>query len=123
MAWHSLLTACRTEGWNAVGDLWGGGVIMSQEELSPARPVAPIDLIPSLSAPVLGLFGNDDKYPTPEQVDQLEAALAGNGKEYEFHRYDGASHGFFYYFAPMYRPEATMDGWEKIFAFFGDKLR
>jgi carboxymethylenebutenolidase len=120
---HSLLTACRTEGWNAVGDLWGGGVIMSQEELSPARPVAPIDLIPSLSAPVLGLFGNDDKYPTPEQVDQLEAALARNGKEYEFHRYDGASHGFFYYFAPMYRPEATMDGWEKIFAFFGDKLR
>ncbi len=42
---HSLLTACRTEGWNAVGDLWGGGVIMSQEELSPARPVAPIDYI------------------------------------------------------------------------------
>ena len=61
--------------------------------------------------------------PTPEQVNQLEAALKQHGKEYEFHRYDGASHGFFYYFAPMYRPEATMDGWEKIFAFFGNKLR
>jgi carboxymethylenebutenolidase len=120
---HSLLTACRTSGWNAVGDLWGGGVIMSQEELSPARPVAPIDYIADLSAPLLGLFGNDDKYPTPEQVNQLEAALKQHGKEYEFHRYDGASHGFFYYFAPMYRPEATMDGWEKIFAFFGEKLR
>ncbi|HTX85576.1 MAG TPA: dienelactone hydrolase family protein [Streptosporangiaceae bacterium] len=119
---HSLLTACRTTGWNAVGDLWGGGVIMSAEELSPARPVAPIDYIASLSAPVLGLFGNEDKYPTPEQVDQLEAELARHGKEYEFHRYDGASHGFFYYFAPMYRPEATMDGWEKIFAFFGQHL-
>jgi carboxymethylenebutenolidase len=119
---HSLLTACRTTGWNAVGDLWGGGVIMSADELSPARPVAPIDYISSLSAPVLGLFGNEDKYPTPEQVDQLEAELARHGKEYEFHRYDGASHGFFYYFAPMYRPEATMDGWEKIFAFFGQHL-
>jgi carboxymethylenebutenolidase len=119
---HSLLTACRTTGWNAVGDLWGGGVIMSAEELSPARPVAPIDYISSLSAPVLGLFGNEDKYPTPEQVDQLEAELARHGKEYEFHRYDGASHGFFYYFAPMYRPEATMDGWEKIFAFFRQHL-
>ena len=119
---HSLLTACRTTGWNAVGDLWGGGVIMSAEELSSARPVAPIDYISSLSAPVLGLFGNDDKYPTPEQVDQLEAELVQQGKEHEFHRYDGASHGFFYYFAPMYRPEATMDGWEKIFAFFGKHL-
>jgi carboxymethylenebutenolidase len=119
---HSLLTASRTTGWNAVGDLWGGGVIMSAEELSPARPVAPIDYIPSLSAPLLGLFGNDDRYPTPEQVDQLEAELVRHGKEHEFHRYDGASHGFFYYFAPMYRPEATMDGWEKIFAFFGTHL-
>jgi carboxymethylenebutenolidase len=119
---HSLLTACRTTGWNAVADLWGGGVVMSQEELSPARPVAPIDLVPDLSAPLLGLFGNDDKYPTPAQVDQLEAALEGSGKEFDFYRYDGASHGFFYYFAPIYRAEATMDGWERIFAFFGDKL-
>jgi carboxymethylenebutenolidase len=119
---HSLLTASRTTGWDAVADLWGGGVVMSQEELSPARPVAPIDLVPELSAPLLGLFGNDDRYPTPEQVDQLEAALQASGKEYDFYRYDGASHGFFYYFAPIYRAEATMDGWEKIFAFFGDKL-
>jgi carboxymethylenebutenolidase len=42
--------------------------------------------------------------------------------DYEFHRYDGASHGFFYYFAPAYRPEAAMDGWEKVFAFFGTHL-
>ena len=96
---HALLTACRSSGWDGVADLWGGGVIMSQEELSPARPVAPIDYLPELAAPLLGLFGNDDRYPTPEQVDQLEAELKRLGKEYEFHRYDGASHGFFYYFA------------------------
>jgi carboxymethylenebutenolidase len=119
---HSLLTACRSSGFDAVADLWGGGVIMSQEELSPARPVAPIDYLADLSAPLLGLFGNDDRYPTPEQVDQLEAELQRLGKEHEFHRYDGASHGFFYYFAPIYRPEATMDGWEKIFDFFGRHL-
>ena len=119
---HSLLTASRSSGFDAVADLWGGGVIMSQEELSPARPVAPIDYLGGLTAPLLGLFGNDDRYPTPEQVDQLEAELQRLGKDYEFHRYDGASHGFFYYFAPIYRPEATMDGWEKIFAFFGARL-
>ena len=75
-----------------------------------------------LTAPLLGLFGNDDSHPTPEQVNQHEEELKRLGKEYEFHRYDGAGHGFFYYHAPMYRPEAAMDGWAKIFTFFGTHL-
>lgn len=119
---HALLTASRTSGWNAVIDLWGGGVAASAEELTPQRPVAVIDYTEGLSAPLLGLFGNDDRYPTPELVDRHEAELRRLGKDYEFHRYDGASHGFFYYFTPAYRPEAAMDGWEKIFAFFGTHL-
>jgi carboxymethylenebutenolidase len=84
--------------------------------------VAPIDLTEGLSAPLLGLFGNDDQHPTPEQVNQHEAELKRHGKEYEFHRYDGAGHGFFYYHTPMYRPEAAMDGWAKVFGFFGQHL-
>jgi carboxymethylenebutenolidase len=119
---HALLTASRSQGFDAVADLWGGGVVMGPEDLSEARPVAPIDYTAGLSAPLLGLFGNDDRYPTPEQVNTHEEALREHGKDYEFHRYDGASHGFFYYHAPMYRPEATMDGWEKIFSFFGRHL-
>ena len=41
---------------------------------------------------------------------------------YEFHRYDGAGHGFFYWHRPLYRPEQAMDGWAKVFAFFGKHL-
>ena len=41
---------------------------------------------------------------------------------YEFHRYDGAGHGFFYWHRPLYRPEQAMDGWNKIWAFFGKHL-
>jgi carboxymethylenebutenolidase len=119
---HALLTASRITGFDAVADLWGGGVIASQEELSPARPVPVIDYTAGLSAPLLGLFGNDDRYPTPELVDQHEAELKRLGKNYEFHRYDGASHGFFYYHTPMYRPEQAMDGWEKVFGFFSRHL-
>ena len=119
---HALLTASRKGGFAAVADLWGGGVVMSAEALSPAHPVAPIDLTEGLTAPLLGLFGNDDSHPTPEQVNQHEAELKRLGKTYEFHRYDGAGHGFFYYHAPMYRPEAAMDGWDKVFDFFGRHL-
>ncbi len=119
---HAVLTASRVQGFNAVADLWGGGVIQSKEELSPARPVAPIDYTADLNAPLLGIFGNEDKHPTPEQVDQHEAELDRLGKDYVFYRYDGASHGFFYYQYPAYRPEAAMDGWERVFGFFADRL-
>jgi carboxymethylenebutenolidase len=119
---HALLVASRVKGFAAVVDLWGGGVIMPEDQLSPARPVAPIDYTADLDAPLLGLFGNDDQHPSPEQVDLHEAELSKHGKTYEFHRYDGASHGFFYYHTPAYRPEQAMDGWEKVLSFFETQL-
>jgi carboxymethylenebutenolidase len=120
---HALLAASMVPRFAAVVDLWGGGVVMPDDQLTPARPVAPIDYTKDLAAPLLGLFGNDDQFPTPEQVDLHEAELQKHGKTYEFHRYDGAGHGFFYYQTPMYRPEAAMDGWNKIFAFFQQHLK
>ncbi|MGH8979868.1 MAG: dienelactone hydrolase family protein [Acidimicrobiales bacterium] len=120
---HALLTASRAGGFQAVVDLWGGGVVMPDDQLTPARPVAPIDYTAQLDAPLLGIFGNDDQSPPPAQVDEHQAELEKHGKSFEFHRYDGAGHGFFYYHAPMYRQEQTMDAWEKIFGFFEKHLQ
>ena len=53
----------------------------------------------------------------------LAAVLLEHGKQYEFHRYDGAGHGFFYYDRPMYRIEQALDGWKKVFAFFEKHLK
>ncbi len=119
---HAVLVASSVPGFGAVADLWGGGVVMSPQQLNEMRPVAPIDLTPNLNAPIIGLFGNDDMSPSPAQVDQHEAALQEHGKTYQFHRYDGAGHGFFYYHTPAYRQQATMDGWAKLFDFFGQHL-
>ena len=47
-----------------------------------------------------------------------ESELKKFGKTYEFHRYAGAGHGFFYYDRAMYRQEQAVDGWQKIFGFF-----
>ena len=55
-------------------------------------------------------------------MNQHEAELKKHGKTYEFHRYDGAGHGFTYWHRPLYRPEQAMDAWSKIFAFFGKQL-
>ncbi len=119
---HTFLTACHTKRIAAVAELWGGRVVMAKEDLNAKNPVAPIDYTKNLACPLLGLFGNDDKNPTPEQVDKHEAELKRLGKDYQFHRYDGAGHGFFYYDRPMYRLEQALDGWQKVFDFFGKHL-
>ncbi len=119
---HAYLTACRVPGLDALVDCWGGRVVMSPDQLNDKFPVAPIDYTKDLSCPILGIFGNDDRNPTPEHVDQLEAELKKHGKTYEFHRYDGAGHGFFYYTSAAYRQEQAMDGWQKVFAFLEKQL-
>jgi carboxymethylenebutenolidase len=119
---HTVLAASRSTEFDAAVDCWGGRVVMPRDELTEKLPVAPIDYTKDLSCPLLGLFGNDDQSPSPDQVDAHEAALKEHGKEYEFHRYDDAGHGFFYYHRPAYRPEQAMDGWDKIWDFFGRHL-
>src|SRR5205085_3154985 len=119
---HSVMVASRSSDFDAVADLWGGGVVAPKESLTPKQPVAPVDLTKDLKAPLLGLFGNDDQRPTPADVDVHEEALKKHGKQYEFHRYDGAGHGLLYYDRPAYRIEQALDGWQKVWAFFGKHL-
>ncbi len=119
---HAYLAACLVPGFDAVVDCWGGGVVLGKEALNPKRPVAPIDYTQDLPCPILGLFGEDDHSPTPEQVAIHEAELKKFGKNYEFHMYPEAGHGFFYYNRPNYRQQQAVDGWEKIFTFLGKYL-
>ena len=119
---HAFLSACRLDGFDAAVDLWGGNVVMSAGQLTGKQPVAPIDYTKDLSCPLLGLFGGDDDSPSPEQVDAHERELRAHGKDFEFHMYEGAGHGFFYYHRPMYRQEQAVDGWAKVFAFFEKHL-
>lgn len=118
----AFLFACHTKSIDCVAELWGGRVVMKKEEITPKMPTAPIEFTKDLSCPLLGLFGNEDAAPTPEQVNQHEAELKKHGKAHEFHRYEGAGHGIWYWHRPLYRPEAAMDGWSKVLAFFGKHL-
>ncbi len=119
---HAFLAACRSKGFSAVVDCWGGRVVMSPQELTPKTPVAPIEYTKDLSCPLLGLFGEEDKTPSPHQVAQHEEALKKSGKDYEFHIYPKAGHGFFYYDRPSYRQEQAVDGWKRVFAFLEKNL-
>jgi carboxymethylenebutenolidase len=120
---HAYLAACRLQTFDAVIDCWGGRVVMAESDLNEKFPVAPIDYTKDLNCPLLGIFGADDHSPTPEQVAIHEAELKKYGKEYEFHMYEGAGHGFFYYHSAAYRQQQAIDGWQKIFAFASKHLK
>jgi carboxymethylenebutenolidase len=104
--------------------LWGGDVVAGPDRLTPKRPVATVDFIPQLNAPLVGVFGNEDSNPSPESVNQLEAALQAAGKTYMLHRYDGAGHGIWYYhLQQFYRPQTAIDSWNKVEDWFNQYLR
>jgi carboxymethylenebutenolidase len=104
---HSYVVACTTQQFDAIIDCWGGGVAAG--ETNEKRPVLPITMTKDLNCPILGLFGNEDQGPSPEQVNMHEEELKKHGKNYEFHRYDGAGHGFTYYDRPNYRQQHNRD--------------
>jgi carboxymethylenebutenolidase len=107
---------------DAAVDCYGAFITGTIPDGFPLKVVALVDRTPSLRCPLLGLFGDDDKFPTPEHVAELEQALIAAGKTYEFHSYEGAGHAFFATDRPSFRPEAALDGWQRIFSWFGTYL-
>jgi carboxymethylenebutenolidase len=118
---QAFLAACSLQ-LDAAVDCYGAFVVGEPPEgrgLS-ARPL--LHLAPKLSAPLLGLFGADDRFPAPEETERLSAELDRLGKPHEFHTYEGAGHAFFCVSRPAYRPQAATDGWQRIFDFYGRHL-
>src|SRR5512135_757832 len=98
---QSFLAACSLP-LDAAVDCYGGFVVGSPPEGHPLKVGPIVDLAPNLSCPLLGLFGDEDQYPSPEQVAELDKALVAAGKPHEFHSYPGAGHAFFAVNRPAY---------------------
>jgi carboxymethylenebutenolidase len=118
---QSFLAACSVE-LDAAVDCYGAFVIGSPPEGFPLRVESLADRVKDLSCPLLGLFGAEDQYPAPEEVAELEKLLTEAGRDFEFHTYEGAGHAFFATDRPSYRPEAAVDGWQRIWDFFSRHL-
>lgn len=117
---QSFLAACKLP-LDAAVDCYGAAIVRAPEGL-PIKMTPIVGLAGDLSCPLLGLFGEEDKYPTPEETAELSAELTRLGKEHEFHTYAGAGHSFFSVNRPSYRPEAASEGWERIWEFYGRLL-
>ncbi len=118
---QSVLASCRLPFDGAV-DCYGAFVLSSPPGDS-GMVVQPLtDLLGELGCPLLGLFGNEDSHPSPVEVDELDARLTALGKPHEFHRFDGAGHGFFAIERAGYRASAAAEAWPLVRSFFDTRL-
>src|SRR4051794_887440 len=118
---QAVLAGCRLP-LEAAVDCYGAFVVGDPPEGFPLPGGNLVDQLPNLGAPLLGLFGNEDSHPSPEQVDELDRILTEHDKPHHFFRYDDAGHGFFATDRPSYRVAAANDGWERIQTFFAEHL-
>ena len=113
----AYLMATRSAEMKASVVFWGGNIMTAWGD---GR--APFEDTDKITAPILGLFGEEDGNPSPADVAKLDAELTRLRKAHEFHSYAGAGHAFMNEGRPSYRPEATADAWAKATAFFGKHL-
>ncbi len=97
------------------GVAWYGRLV---GDSSPLQPKHPIDIVASLKAPVLGLYGGKDQGIPLDTVERMRDALKKAGNPSEIHVYPEAGHGFFADIRPSYRKEDAADGWKRLLAWF-----
>jgi len=79
----------------------------------------PIDIAATLTKPVLGLYGGEDKGITPDSVQRMNNALAKAGKSpSHIILFDGAQHGFFADYRPSYSPNQAKVAWQDCLDWF-----
>jgi len=115
---QAYLAACKIERIDAAIDCYGGRVVEKSEDLTERQPVAPIDMTETLNCPLLGLFGAEDKSPSPQDVALIEQELKRFNKTYEFYNYENAGHAFFSVNREKYRVHAAVDGWKQMLTWF-----
>src|SRR5690606_1429626 len=84
----------------------------------------PVDLADDLKAPVLGLYGEADRGIPLDSVESMRTALQRAGQTDRRLDVDpGAPHGFHAAYRDSYRAADAADGWAKMLALFGRRLK
>lgn len=80
------------------------------------------DRVGEINCPVLGLFGGEDRFPSPEEVAELDQLLSAAGTEHQFHTFEDAGHAFFAVDRASYRVAAAVEGWALVREFLRTHL-
>lgn len=90
----------------------GGNILVARDGLP-----SPFEQAKNIQAPVLGLFGAEDKNPSPSDIQKIDAELTRLGKAHEFHSYAGAGHAFLNFTRPeVFREAQAKEAWATCLA-------
>ncbi|MGB9198324.1 MAG: dienelactone hydrolase family protein [Terriglobales bacterium] len=117
----------------AIGWCMGGGYALAAALAEPGlaadvinygRLVTDPDELKKIHAPVLGLFGGQDRGITPDDVKKFQAAMEKEGKKIDVKIYPDAGHAFENPNNKQgYRPEDAADAWQRTVAFLAANLK
>jgi carboxymethylenebutenolidase len=114
----------------SVGWCFGGGMSLRLAIAAPdldacamyyGFPVDDPKQLAAIKAPLLGIFGNKDTAITPDKVDAFDKQLTEAKVAHKIYRYD-APHAFANPSGEAYDKAAAADAFEKLKAFFDEKL-
>jgi carboxymethylenebutenolidase len=98
---------------------WYGKITGEKDDLHPRFPS---DVVTSLKAPVLGLYGGKDQGIPLATVQQQAQALAASSnaaaKASSIHIYPEAGHAFFADYRPSFHAASAADGWQRTLDWF-----
>jgi len=140
--WAKTRPGVRANRVGVTGWCWGGSTVYQVAATNPdvraavawygppARPypdtpspVTGFDVAKDIKVPFLGLYGETDQGPKPEEAKKLEEMLKHHNKNVEVVIYPGAGHGFFADYRPSYNPTAAADAWKRCIALFDKTLK
>ena len=76
-----------------------------------------------INAPILGIFGGQDKGITPDDVHKFESQMKALGKTVEIHSFPDAGHGFENPNNKSYRADDTAEAWKLTTTFLEKYLK
>ena len=141
--WAKTRQGARADRVGVTGWCWGGSTTIQVAATNPdikaavawygppgrpyqgaSGPVTGFDLAKDIKAPFLGLFGETDTNPKPEDARKFGEMLKEHGnKNVEIVVYPGAGHAFHADYRPSYKPEAAADAWKRCVGWFDKYLK
>lgn len=97
------------------GVAWYGRLVGDTNAMNPKQA---IDIAPTLTVPVLGLYGSEDTGIPVSSVLQMLEALGKGKSGSDILVYPAAPHAFFADYRASYRREDAINGWTRLQAWF-----
>lgn len=117
---YVVLAACSVRGLSAAVAWYG---MLRAPVIDSNNPEHPLDALPRLACPLLGLFGKEDPIVPVADVEELERRGASLAHDVETVLYPGAGHAFANDTRPdAYRADAAADAWSRALRFFARHL-